>query len=66
MDTWICHAKPAQSGGVPCRTVNAMDALTCEVCGCTRKASRDREMHARDDALLHSTHSIARLRRGRE
>mgnify|MGYP001572369173 FL=1 len=48
---WTCHARPARFGGVPCRTVNTMDALACGVCGCTRKASWDREGHGRDDAL---------------
>ena len=51
MDTWTCHAKPARSGGVPCGAVNAIGALTCGVCGCTHKATRDREGQARDVVL---------------
>lgn len=48
--SWVCHARPARLGGRcghlnPGRQVRAdrgeMD--TCEACGCTRKASEDRE-----------------------
>ena len=51
MDTWTCHARPAHAGGVSCGAVNPSDALVCSTCGCTRKASWDREMHAHDNAL---------------
>ncbi len=49
---WRCHAKPAALGGtcghenvagIRHRRVGQVDLVCCESCGCTKKASDDRE-----------------------
>lgn len=55
-DSWTCHARPAALGGRPCGHFNAGGTRRrfenrvldyCEACGCTRKASEDRERKVR-------------------
>lgn len=53
--TWKCHARPAALGGATCGHVNAGEPVLarvggsprpfecCQGCGCTRKASDDRQ-----------------------
>jgi hypothetical protein len=54
--SWICHARPAYLGGRECGHANnnaprahfgGVDIECCESCGCTRKASEDREAKER-------------------
>ena len=41
--TWVCYARPVGFGGRQCGHRNPATAQHCGVCGCTRKASKDRQ-----------------------
>lgn len=73
MNTWTCHAKPARLGGRTCGHINQGEPFMarafmktiecCKGCGCTKKASDDRQHRAQHEREQHEAFEESRVTR---